>query len=741
MIVTEGTYSAERRMRCKVAAATLLTGLLLACGGGESTGAGPLGGEYNVSLSPANLTLVQGQTGTVTVSLLGKPKGAVSLSVPVKPDSLTATLSVASLSSNTSTSTLTIRAAFKAPIGTFTIDVRGVDGSGDSSEPNLAVTITPAPSVTVNKVGSGSGTVTSDPAGINCGGACTTQFPFGTPVTLSAAPAAGSAFVSWAGACSGTTLTCTVTPATNNAYSVTATFNTTAPSIAIAVAPSPVTVQQGTSGTATVTVTRINGFAAPVALTTNAPSGLSVSANPASVTGTTSTLTISAGPSLAAGNYPVTITATGSGVTQQTVMLPVQVTPASQGAAITFNFASCDTSQIPVWLAVQSGTGPWTRITPTNSAFTFTPGATGAVAMVTQGGGTTQTQVLYASADELTSLAIAGSCTYASPTGTRRVQGTFANAGNASQGFVARVTIGGAEFTRTNDFNQGFTLPNVPRGPRDLIASRQPPANLSNNNRMVLRRGMIYVNNTTVPLVDFGSVESFLPANGSVTVSNLPDTMSIEVSLITANGGSAPYYVGTSVNGPAGGARAVFFGLPDTLLQQADFHGISIGAVSGTSFRFIELFEHSVSAKTTAFGPQLGTGAKITTIGTTPYLRLRAQIPTLSTYTSAADVELSQNANSVSILMTAAYVGSTQTAWTVDVPDLSSAGYDTRWALQGGVGVLWSVIAASALNGNLLPFIGGAPVDNAQLTAAGVADSSASFSASSLRLVRRRPRP
>lgn len=681
--------------------------------------------------------MVQGQTATVTVSASGSSKEAVSLSVANVPDSITATLNPTSLSGNASSSTLTIATGLKAPIGTATLTVRG-RVSGDSATTSVALTVTPAPGVTVTKAGSGSGTVTSSPAGINCGSVCSTQFAVGTSVTLTAAPAAGSVFASWAGACSGTTLTCTLTPVVNNGNSVTATFNSSAPGMALAVSPSPVSVTQGTSGTATVTVTRINGFANPVALTVNAPAGLTVAANPSSVTGTTSALTISAGSSLAVGSYSVGITATAPGVTQQTANLVVQVTPASQGAAITFNFANCETSEIPIWLAVQSGNGPWTRITPANNAFTFTPGATGAIALVTRDGTTTETQVLYASGAELTSLAIAGYCAYTAPTGTKRITGTLANTGVINQGYKSLVTVGGSSYLRTSDFIQTFTLPDVPKGPRDLVASRHN--GLSNNNRMILRRGTNYANNAQVPLIDFGSVEAFVPAGGSVTISNLPDTLSIDVSLITTNGSSAPYYSDIGIPGPGGGARALFFGLPDTLLQSGDFHAISVFAGSGTSFRFVQLLERSVTAKTTAFGPQLGTGTKITTLGTTPYLRLRAQVPTLATYTSGASIGFEQNTNAVSLLMTAAYLTSTPATWTVDIPDLSSAGYDANWGLKNGVGVSWSASAVSALNGNLLPLIGGAPADNVQLTGAGVADSSATFSASWRHPFGRRPR-
>jgi len=42
--------------------------------------------------------------------------------------------------------------------------------------------------LTVNKSGNGSGTVTSNPAGINCGTACSANFTSGASVTLTATP-------------------------------------------------------------------------------------------------------------------------------------------------------------------------------------------------------------------------------------------------------------------------------------------------------------------------------------------------------------------------------------------------------------------------------------------------------------------------------------------------------------------------------------------------------------------------
>jgi hypothetical protein len=95
--------------------------------------------------------------------------------------------------------------------------------------------------LSVTKGGAGTGTVTSAPAGISCGADCAEAYASGTVVTLTATPAAGSAFTGWSGACTGTG-TCTVTMTA--AVSVTATFGVTTFNL---------TVTKGGAGTGTVT--------------------------------------------------------------------------------------------------------------------------------------------------------------------------------------------------------------------------------------------------------------------------------------------------------------------------------------------------------------------------------------------------------------------------------------------------------------------------------------------------------
>ncbi len=88
------------------------------------------------------------------------------------------------------------------------------------------LTVAPGHELTVAKAGSGSGTVTSSPAGINCGASCSQAYASGTAVHLTGSPAPGSTFAGWSGACSGTS-GCNVTMSADR--TVTATFKAKTP--------------------------------------------------------------------------------------------------------------------------------------------------------------------------------------------------------------------------------------------------------------------------------------------------------------------------------------------------------------------------------------------------------------------------------------------------------------------------------------------------------------------------------
>jgi uncharacterized protein (TIGR03437 family) len=105
----------------------------------------------------------------------------------------------------------------------------------------LTQTVTQRVLLTINKSGSGGGTVTAIGSGFSCGAICTILIDSGTALSLTAAADPNSTFTGWSGACSGASV-CAVTmgaPAT-----VIATFTQKSPTAAVMFSPSPSSVLQ-----------------------------------------------------------------------------------------------------------------------------------------------------------------------------------------------------------------------------------------------------------------------------------------------------------------------------------------------------------------------------------------------------------------------------------------------------------------------------------------------------------------
>ena len=119
----------------------------------------------------------------------------------------------------------------------------------------------------------GEGTVASSPAGIECGGTCEHNFEIGELVTLTASPAIGYAFTSWAGCTEHAGLTCKVTMSA--AKTVKATFTAT-PSL---------TVEKAGSGSGKATATGLSCDASCSKATAAIKAGTSVTVKTASSKG------------------------------------------------------------------------------------------------------------------------------------------------------------------------------------------------------------------------------------------------------------------------------------------------------------------------------------------------------------------------------------------------------------------------------------------------------------------------
>ncbi|HTJ22969.1 MAG TPA: hypothetical protein VL383_11275, partial [Gemmatimonadaceae bacterium] len=686
----------DRKLAQRHGVFALLCAGLAACAGGttDASGSGGPSGTVTATASVPMMIVFIGGSATATVNITrANYSGVVTLAANGLPTGVTASFDPPSLSGSTLSTTLTVAASTDASPGGGSVNIM-LTGP-DSLQVGLAIPLTIGrPQVFVTRAGPGTGTVTSSPSGINCGSACNAAFAYGTEVTLTATPADGSAFGGWfGGGCTGTSATCTVS--VKAAPQITATFNSTAQSFSLGTSPTTAVVAQGGSATATATITRVNGFAGAVTFTTTgAPNGLSVAVNPTGATDTTATINITAAASVAVGNYPITLTAAAAGVPSQTTTLHVQVTAAPGGSGnVAISFATCDPSEVPVWFAVQSGTGAWTRVTPgANNTFTFAAGASGGVAWVTPSETGHVTNVIYGSRADITSLALGNPCAgvHAS-TGTKGLTGTAVHIATPS----ATVVLGGAstDFAAQPGATLNYALDHVPAGPRDLIgaATVVNTGGVKGVPRLILRRNVSYTG--TIPQLDFGGPEAFIPPMRPIFVNGLNgDQSAVDAAFITVNGSTASYLSGPG--GPAGGVA--YPSVPDSLLQPGDLHAVTVFAGTGTttSFRLAVIFRHSAVPDTVTFGPALNQPT-VTSLGTSPYLRLRAQVASQSEYNGGANAQFTQNANAVDVTVTAGYAGGVPATWTVDIPDLTSAGYDPAWGTKSGSPVDWQVVAVA----------------------------------------------
>jgi hypothetical protein len=164
------------------------------------TNTGTGGGSGKVTSSPAGISCSSGGTGTCSHAY--NAHTLVTLTASPKAGS-TFTGWTGGGCSGTGTCKVTINGAAavtaKFALGSYVLSVR------------------------VSGLLGGSGSVTSSPAGINCSsGTCTHTYAGTTDVTLSQSADAGSTFLGWGGACSGSG-NCTVTM--DSANTVTARFS------------------------------------------------------------------------------------------------------------------------------------------------------------------------------------------------------------------------------------------------------------------------------------------------------------------------------------------------------------------------------------------------------------------------------------------------------------------------------------------------------------------------------------
>src|SRR3989475_257655 len=281
--------------------------------------------NYSLSLEPAALTIVQGATGTSTVTITRTNfTGAVTLSLGNAPAGVAGSFNPATPTGTSSTVTVTVGAAVTPGVYNLTVD--GTGTPGNRSTP-LTLTVSAAPAYTLSlssaalTIGQGatgtttvtitrtnfSGAVTlslgSAPAGVT--GSFDPAAPTGTSSTLtvsigaSVAPGVYNLTVDGTGTAGNrsTPLTLTVSAEANYALSL---------------SPAALTIVQGATGSTTVTITRTNFTGAVTLSLGGAPTGVAGSFNPTAPTGTSSTLTVSVDAAVAPGIYDLIVNGSGT---------------------------------------------------------------------------------------------------------------------------------------------------------------------------------------------------------------------------------------------------------------------------------------------------------------------------------------------------------------------------------------------------------------------------------------------
>ena len=242
-------YAWQRRQY--ITAETSVPGANAGANQAVASGAGvTLDGSKSADPLGHSLSFHWAQTGGTAVTLSSKTAVKPTFTAPVGPATLTFSLTVESSEATSSPATVTVNVAkpfYALKVtksgngqGTVTSSPAGISCGADceeSYESGKEVTLTPSPaagsefkgwsgactgtgtckvtisaarevgaafalerhSVSITVDGTGSGTVTSSPAGISCGAVCSGDFEHGTQLALSAFPAAGTAEAVWAG--------------------------------------------------------------------------------------------------------------------------------------------------------------------------------------------------------------------------------------------------------------------------------------------------------------------------------------------------------------------------------------------------------------------------------------------------------------------------------------------------------------------------------------------------------------
>lgn len=396
-----------------------------------------------------------------------------------------------------------------------------------------------------------------------------------------------------------------------------------------------------------------------------------------------------------------------------------------------------ETGQFPLFFAYLNEGENWTRVNGNaNRTFAFRASDKVGIAMVFfDGVDTYSTEVIYAKNEELEPLS-GGACE--DIPGYKTVNGA-----------VSGVAAGDFSYV-TMDLSQAlvepppstFSLIDVALAPRDVIAhagSDQITGEVPD--AVIIRRG-ISASTTNLATFDFNSNEAAAPTVNTVTITGLSASEDnlIDMYFSTFDTFDHPFFLSSFFTS---GTQTIYH-VPSALTLAGDLHMLDVYGQNGTAVRGETQWYRNAANRSVSFGSHLSTPT-ISTIASSPVVRLRAQLPVQPEYNSFAVALYQQSTTStlrsVSVFGTAGFFDSPSN-WVLDIPDLGIlSGFPTASGLQsGGTQTEYDIFAYT---GDLLNFFG-APAEGSSVKYAGRSSSTTTMIAlrgdqSSRRSVRRAP--
>lgn len=343
-------------------------------------------------------------------------------------------------------------------------------------------------------------------------------------------------------------------------------------------------------------------------------------------------------------------------------------------------------NDVPVFFAYQNQGQGWNRVIPNaEGAVSFTATNDVVLAFVHQMGTAYRTEFVFAANTELQKIS---GVACLEETGTKVVNGSVSG---VSAGQLGQVTMNFASVYVTSSQNT-FSLAGLPDRAVDLVASRVNVTGATQaSDRVIIRRSQAYVNNATMPPLDFNAPAAIVPVTVNATVTGV---LSGDEVFVTNNFFSqleTSHMLGYQELGTNGSVPLP--AIPTASMAAGDYHDLFAIAVDATGAgRGVERYFTTPANQSLALGPVMSQ-VSVSTDATTPTRRMRAVIPRQLTYGDAAAVFYVQEtqfaSTEVNVTMTAGYDASG--SWTLTMPDLSGvSGWQNAWGLNGVDGVQWT---------------------------------------------------